>query len=285
VNDRDDDRASFAQPERKNVEEPALLVALHDVTPAHAARLARAEQLLSALGLTSVVYLYVPDFHGRGAAHADAQFAAWCRAPRPYRVDWFLHGYFHEERQRDRQGQPATPVDWFARRFLTDGEGEFLGLRGRALQERVQTGIQSMARAVGRLPAGFVAPAWLYNDDLLPVLQQLGVRFAESHFHVFDLQAQEAIAAPVITWASRTHLHRLSSRVCASVERRLWRGKPLVRVALHPADFDHPGIVASIARTIGALKTGRRVIGCQELAAYNRSRSTMARLVQTPKLK
>lgn len=267
------------------MEQPALLVALHDVTPAHAARLARAEQLLSALGVASVAYLYVPDFHGCGPAHADAEFAAWCRAPRPYRVEWFLHGYFHEEQARDRRAQPATPAGWLARAFLTDGEGEFLGVRGRVAQERVEAGIQSMARAVGSLPAGFVAPAWLYNDDLLPVLEWLGMRFTESHFHVFDLQAQEAIASPVITWASRTHFRRLASRACASVLCRFWRRTPLVRVALHPGDFDHPGTIASIARTIEVLKTTRQAIGYQELTAYRRSRSTMARLVQTPKLK
>ena len=101
---RDDDRVSFAQPQRKNVVQPALLVSLHDVTPAHAARLARAEQLLSALGIEEVAYLYVPDFHGRAPAHRDPAFAAWCRAARPFRVQWFLHGYYHQE-LRERLGQ------------------------------------------------------------------------------------------------------------------------------------------------------------------------------------
>jgi len=266
VTERHDDRASFAQPERKNVEEPALLVALHDVTPAHAARLACAELLLSALGLTTVTYLYVPDFHGQAAAHDDRAFSAWCRAPRPYRVEWFLHGYFHEERESERRARPTTPGHWFARTFLTSGEGELLTLRGRALQDRLQTGIQSMACAIGYQPAGFVAPAWLYNEDLIPVLRRLGIRFTESHFHVFDLQTGEAIPTPVITWASRTCAHRAAARMCASVERRLWRRKPLVRVALHPADFDHPRIVDSVARTIETLSRTRRMISYHEVA-------------------
>jgi len=264
VNERRDDRASFAQPERKNLEEPALLVALHDVTPAHAARLARAEQLLSALGLTTVAYLYVPDFHGRAAAHHDRGFSAWCQAPRPYRVEWFLHGYFHQEQESERRARPFTPGHWFARTFLTSGEGELLTLRGRALQDRVEAGIQSMTCAIGYRPAGFVAPAWLYNEDLIPVLQRLGIRFTESHFHVFDVQTGQAIPTPVITWASRTRLHRAGARVCASVERRLWRAKPLVRVALHPGDFDHPRIVDCIARTIETLSTTRRTISYGE---------------------
>jgi predicted deacetylase len=259
VTDRDDDRASFTQPERKNVDEPALLVALHDVTPAHAARLARAEQLLSALGVTSVAYLYIPDYHGRGIP--GAAFAAWCRAARPYRTEWFLHGYFHEEQPGDRKARAPSLAHGFARRFLTDGEGEFVSLRGSALQKRLEAGMQSMARIVGCPPSGFVAPAWLYNEELIPVLQRLGIRFTESHFHVFDLQAPEALPSPVISWASRTRGRRVSSRVSASLLRRLWARRPLLRVALHPFDFDHPRVVDSIARTIDALRETRRVVG------------------------
>jgi len=266
------------------MEDPALLVALHDVTPAHAARLARAEQLLSALGVTKVAYLYVPNVHGQAAAHEDVDFPAWCRKPRPYRVEWLLHGYFHEEQARERRTPASAPAHWFARRFLTSGEGELLTLRGPALQERLESGVRSMARAVGSLPAGFVAPAWLYNEDLFPILQRLGIRFTESHFHVFDLQAEAVTGAPVITWASRTPVHRVSARVCASIERRLWQEKPLLRVALHPGDFDHPRIVESITRTIDALRRTRRVISYRELADTNSSR-TIARLVHTPKLK
>jgi uncharacterized protein len=138
----------------------------------------------------------------------------------------------------------------------------------------VQAGIQSMARAVGSLPSGFVAPAWLYNEDLIPVLQRLGIRFTESHFHVFDLQAREAVPSPVITWASRTPVHRAGARACASIERRLWQRKPFVRVALHPADFDHPRIVKSITKTIEALSATRRVIGYRELPSPGASPMT-----------
>ena len=264
---RDDDRVSFAQPQRKNVVEPALLVSLHDVTPAHAARLARAEQLLSALGISEVAYLYVPDFHGRAPAHRDPAFAAWCRAARPFRVQWFLHGYYHQELRERLSRSPSSPVTWFARTFLTNGEGEFLSVCGRELQDRLEAGIASLTATVGSAPEGFVAPAWLYNADLFPALERLGVRFTESHFHVVDLRARREVAAPVITWASRSAGRRTSSRLVAAAERRLWVRKPLVRVALHPGDFDHPRIVESITRTIEALRATRSVISYAEWQA------------------
>ena len=86
------------------------------------------------------------------------------------------------------------------------------------------------------------------------MLQRLGVRFTESHFHIFDLQAGEAVPAPVITWATRTGLHRLSALLCTSVRRRIWNGKRLQRIVLHPGDFDHSRIVDAVARTIDVLR-------------------------------
>ncbi|HZW72006.1 MAG TPA: hypothetical protein VFF43_00605, partial [Caldimonas sp.] len=68
-------------------------------------------------------------------------------------------------------------------------------------------------------------------------------------------------------WASRSAGRRTSSRMVAAAERRLWTRHPLVRVALHPGDFDHPRIVDSIARTIDALRANRKVIGYAEWQA------------------
>ena len=51
-----------------------LLIALHDVTPVHRARLEKAERLLAELGVSHVTYLLVPDFHGCARADASADF-------------------------------------------------------------------------------------------------------------------------------------------------------------------------------------------------------------------
>lgn len=253
---------------------PGLLVALHDVTPAHAKRLERAERLLAALAVPSVTYLYVPDFHARHPAHACADFIAWCRAPRSYEVRWFLHGYFH----REGLGTPPEPraltlAEWCARRFLTAGEGEFLLLRGRVLDERLRAGMDSFRQCLGQTPSGFVAPAWLYNEELIPALERLNVAFTESHFHLFDLRSERAVPAPVMTWASRTMGHRLGSLAAAAIERRIWAGRPLVRLALHPADFEHPRLVDSIARSLDTLRRCRRVVTCEEACSLTSAES------------
>jgi predicted deacetylase len=241
-----------------------LLIALHDVTPAHAARLERAERLFAALGIGAAAYLLVPDYHSSAPAHRDPSFVAWCRAPRPYRVEWFLHGFEHRESAPRAEARRPPPVQRFARRFLTAGEGEFLALRGRQLDDRLHAGIVSFRRAMDAAPAGFIAPAWLYNDELAPALARHGMRITESHFHVLDVVARRALPAPVITWASRSGPHRAGSLVAARAARELWRRRPVVRIAVHPGDFDHPRLVDSLARAIDDWRRDRAVVSYAE---------------------
>ncbi|HMF98730.1 MAG TPA: DUF2334 domain-containing protein [Vicinamibacterales bacterium] len=235
-----------------------LLVALHDVTPVHAKRLLHAERLFAEFHIPAVTYLFIPNYHGRSPAHERADFLTWCHAPRPFEVEWFLHGYFHrEDPGRDRH---ATLSEWCERTFMTAGEGEFLGLRGRALENRLRVGMESFERCFNDPPSGFVAPAWLYNDELLPALERADVAFTESHFHVFDLRNRRAVPSPVITWAARGLFRRTASDVAALLQRQLWRNSRVIRIALHPLDFDHPAIVDSVRRTIAALRENRQVV-------------------------
>ena len=237
-----------------------LLVALHDVTPVHAARIEQAEQLLAALGIPQVTYLLVPDFHGAAPAHSSAAFVSWCRRPRQFGVQWFLHGYFHSEiTAHDDDGRRRSVGDLMASTFLTANEGEFLRLRGEALRARISAGAQSSERCVGEAPSGFVAPAWLFNSELIPALAGLSFRFTESHFHVFHLRTGRRLASPVITWATRTWLRRYGSLAVSAALRRLWWRQPVLRIALHPHDFDHPATVASITRTLEAARRDRVV--------------------------
>jgi predicted deacetylase len=247
-----------------------LLVSLHDVSPFHGDRIVRAERLLTALGISTVTYLLVPDFHGAAAAHASGAFVAWCRTSRAFKVHWFLHGYFHREcAVTSDRGRPAA-AERLAARLLTAGEGEFLALRGEPLRERLRAGVRSFERCLGAPPAGFVAPAWLFSRDLIPTLAGMQFRFTESQLRVFQLQTGRVRMSPVITWATRTPIRRYGSLAAARLQQLVWRTHPVVRVALHPYDFDDRGIVASIARTIDLLRR-TRLISAYDDALFDRS--------------
>jgi predicted deacetylase len=225
---------------------PELLASLHDVAPVHLARLRRAEAVLERLGVTRVTYLLVPDYHGRGRADHDPAFVAWCRRPRRWEVRWALHGYTHRDDAPPDAGRP-----WGERlkaRHLTGGEGEFLRRATGPLADRLLRGRDVFGAVLGEEPRGFVAPAWLYTPALPPLLAGMGFAWTEDHAGLHDLRDGRRVAAPVITWATRTPLRRWTSVRGTPLLLRLWSRRRVLRLAVHPFDFDHPGTVASITR-------------------------------------
>src|SRR5262249_44787984 len=149
------------------------LVSLHDVTPVHRARLDRAEALLARTGIDRVAFFLVPDYHGAHPAARDTGFVTWCSRERPFAGDWVLHGYYHRD---DDASARSAPRQWLARHLLTDGEGEFLTLTASVQRDRLRLARRVAGDVLGVVPRAFVAPAWLFNDALVPALRDLGFR-------------------------------------------------------------------------------------------------------------
>lgn len=219
-----------------------LLISLHDVSPAHWNQLRVAEALFERLGIGRLTYLLVPDYHHAWDIRRAADFAAWCRARRPVRLQWFLHGYAHRAAGSPRGGV----ADRLKQYWLTDGEGEFLSLDAREIRARLAKGVAAFEDALGARPDGFVAPAWLSNEHLAPALKAMRITFTEDHHRVYDVQRDRWIECPVITWATRTALRKYGSLVVCPALLQRWADRPVLRFALHPADFDHPQTVRSI---------------------------------------
>lgn len=222
-----------------------VLVSLHDVTPAHRERLERAEATLARAGVTEVAYFLVPNYHGAWPVERDADFVRWCRRDRPYAVRWVLHGHYHREFARDR-GSDTGVLAAAQRRFLTEGEGEFLALRGSRLRDRLAIGCAAFGAVLDAHPEAFVAPAWLFNDELPEALRAAGIRFTEDHYQVHDLHDRRSADCPAITWSARSAVRRLASRMIVPILLRRWSLHGAIRIALHPRDFDAPGVQASI---------------------------------------
>jgi predicted deacetylase len=239
--------------------ERMLLVSLHDVAPVHLERLMRAEQLMRRAGVHSVQYLFVPEFHGRYRASEYPEFVEWCRQDRPFQVSWWLHGYYHQERHPEEASAPLALTDRLRRRFLTAGEGEFLSLDPAWQRRRLEAGLEEFSHCLGGIkPAGFVAPAWLYRPELLPLLREFGLPYTEDHHRLYDVAKGNSLPAPVITWATRTWWHKYGSLAVCPWRAWWFRDAPLLRVALHPHDFDHAETIYSIEQLLDKLRRQRQ---------------------------
>ncbi|HEX4146097.1 MAG TPA: DUF2334 domain-containing protein [Pirellulales bacterium] len=233
-----------------------LFVAVHDVTPFHLTRLKRAEALFEKWGIEKVLYLLVPNYHGAHRADRDAAFRAWCHRKRPFAVEWCQHGYFHivtkhaasVERLEFHHGligaggHPAGSP-------LSD-EGEFRQLSSQWLKDRLVRGREVFRRTLDRDPTGFIAPKWTANRHLVEVLTELGYSWTEDDHSLCHLASGRRQWSPVITWATRSTWRKQLSLWGCPLLLHLTQSMPLLRVAMHPFDFDHADVIASIGRIV-----------------------------------
>ena len=232
-----------------------FVLSLHDVSHRHQAAV---ESILSRLrewNLPPAVLLVVPDFHGEWPLEKHPEFLDRLSSWRIQGHELCLHGCFHTELPED--AATATGVGGaFRRRFLTAGEGEFLSLAGERLERRLDDGLAHWGAAgLGAVPDGFVPPAWLHSTALPEALWKRGFRWTENHAGF--LTPGGAVKAPVITWASRDPLRRIGSRLFAPAALRAWRSEPLLRIAIHPHDLEHPSLVRSIRETLAKVRDHR----------------------------
>ncbi|MGD2086514.1 MAG: polysaccharide deacetylase family protein [Candidatus Aminicenantes bacterium] len=248
-----------------------ILISLHDVTPYHLPRLQKAEQFLTQWGVPKISYLFIPDYHRKN--HQLDQviltaFKQWTAENRAFALQWLLHGYYHLENSKynHKSKKLSLPIGKRLKgKLFTAREGEFLTLSPPEIQTRINEGKTAFTNFFQFSPGVFVAPAWLFNEHLFPILKDHRFRISEDHFFIYLLQENQKIPAPVITWATRTRLRKLISQIGCPILNRWWSGKNLVRIALHPYDFHHPATINSIEKVIKNALNKREPILYSEL--------------------
>ena len=237
----------------------SLLVAIHDVTPAHERSLDVLYRLLDDLGVRRYALLVVPDWHGAWPLARFGAFTTGLRERAAAGAEIVLHGWRHDE-----IGQPRS-LAHRARTFgRTDREGEFASLTPAEATARIARGRDTL-RAAGLEPLGFIPPAWLPGPELPRVVAEAGLAFTEDSRGMVALPSGRRIRAPATCWSTRRAWRAVGSVVVAAVRLRVERARPLVRVALHPPDADSPAVLASCRRTLGALLEQREAIDYREL--------------------
>lgn len=244
-----------------------LLASIHDVSPRFEAEVDGLVALMAPFVGSRLAMLVVPNHWGEAPIVAGSRFAARLRGWSDAGVELFLHGYYHRDEVR-HSGQAGR----LKARYLTAGEGEFLGLSRAEATRRIVAGRDLIEQISGRPIAGFVAPAWLYGRGAHEALEECGMALAEDHWRVWSPASGQRLArGPVITWANRTPL-RLASSLAAA---RILRALPLrtLRVAVHPPDTRHPALVRSIEETLRAAMRSRRAGSYSELAPRTSART------------
>jgi len=236
-----------------------LIASIHDVAPRFEREIEGLIGLLSPHVSNRIALLVVPNHWDQSPIVAGSPFAGRLRGWAESGFEIFLHGFYH--RDLARHGRVS---DRLRSRWMTAGEGEFLGLTRDEAKARIQAGQALLEDVTGRSIAGFVAPAWLYGPGAVEALAECDVPIAEDHLSVWSPRSGAVLSrSPVITWASRTKLRLRSSLIAAAALRRL----PIrdLRIGVHPADFHSSRLLRSIGTTLRVAARRRRPSGYSDL--------------------
>lgn len=228
-----------------------LLASIHDVSPHFEPQVDQLMAEIEPFVGTRFAMLVVPNHWGTSPIRAGSPFASRLRAWADRGVEMVLHGFYHRDHLRYRG------LDRLRARYLTDREGEFLGLSRAEAARRIAIGRALIEGITGKPIAGFIAPAWLYGPGALAALSESGLGFAEDHWRVWSPPSGQVLArGPVITWASRTPMRLRSSLAAAAVLGRI-APQQVLRIGVHPGDCRSPALLASIRKTFARASATR----------------------------
>jgi predicted deacetylase len=243
----------------------AMTVEIHDATPALWPELRELTLALSAAGVERPALLVVPCFEDPQGQRWDLRhsprFAAWLRQRQDAGVELIQHGLTHRA--------PGPPPPGLRNAFMYNcfsrGQAEFAHLDRAEASARLAEG-RAILSACGLHAEGFVAPAWQQSDEALCALRAAGFDFTAFLRDVLPLdragsiRSTSRIPAPALSFAAGQLLVDRGKRVAMRALEQLAARRPLVRVALHPEDVHHPGLLNHIVRRVVALRRHRRVV-------------------------
>jgi len=226
--------------------EKKLIISVHDVSPAFKGEITEIIDELDIREIDQKSILVVPNWGGKNDLRDDDSFAARLRVAQASGDEILQHGYDHFSPHR-KYG--LNPIAWFMGEQLAQGQGEFQNLSLQSAKDRIYEGGEIM-RECGLVNVnGFVAPAWLTNNNVRTAIKEAGFdyhvytsfwKLAGGKIPIEDLRdghegevisnTGEIAFEPSRRWVD------LGSRLMAKVAVGMGKNQEILRIAIHPND-------------------------------------------------
>jgi predicted deacetylase len=216
---------------------PKLAVALHDVEPSSYRRCHDIREWLHDRGVDAVTLLVIPAPQLHPFTIRSPELAYWLLDRQDAGDAIAQHGLRH------RQTQPARFGTRFVRQWQGGVAAEYAGMSPAATVQSVEAGRRVLVDA-GVTPRGFVAPAYAYTKALRKALVERYDWWAT----LLGLHGAPASRSPALGLGTSGPVKRAASPLVVRAGAAL--SPALMRLDLHPADFDHPRHVAAVERVL-----------------------------------
>jgi len=234
-----------------------LVVSVHDVAPVTREAAERIIVDLARHGVTRTSILVVPNYHYSGVSTLDPPFVRWLQSLEEQGNEIVIHGYFHERPRRSNETLRERAIT----RVYTQDEGEFYDLDYDGAFRRISQARDEFV-AAGLRPRGFIAPAWLLSAEAERAAADAEMEYTTRLRNVLDLRSGETFPARSLVYSVRNGWRRTMSLAWNAALFRRLEHTPLVRLSIHPVDFNYPTIWRQIVRFI------RQMSGTREPTTY-----------------
>ncbi|MBE2320094.1 DUF2334 domain-containing protein [Solirubrobacter sp. CPCC 204708] len=215
-----------------------LAVAIHDVEPTSFRRCVEIRDWLRDHGVDRVTLLVIPAPQLHPFPSRSPELKYWLLDCQDAGDAIAQHGLQH------RQTRPGPLLARPIRHWQGGRAAEYAGMSATAAAESVEAGRRVLADA-GLQPRGFVAPAYAYTGALR---RALSARF-DWWATLLRVHGRADVRSPALCLGTSGALKRATSpafvRAGAALSPRV------MRLDLHPADFDHPRHLAALERVLG----------------------------------
>lgn len=234
---------------------PALVVSIHDVSPATRAVTERMLDDLAGEGVPVTSLLVIPDHHRQGRIDDNPAFGEWLRNTVGGGHEAVLHGFYHLRPAKVGEGMGTRLIT----RSYTAGEGEFYDLSREEALDLLRRGRSAM-EACGITSSGFIAPAWLLGKDAEQAVKGEGFDYTTRITEVIDLKGNAKFAARSMVYSVRAGWRRALSLLWNEGLFHHLHNAPLLRIGLHPPDWSHPVIRSHVLSRIRLAALDREVM-------------------------
>ena len=216
---------------------PALVVSIHDVSTVTRPMVDLIIRDLAEVGVPVTSQMIIPDHHHKGRIDADPEFSACLRELVAKGHEVVLHGCYHLRPVQTSEGLVTRLVT----RSYTAGEGEFYDLPFAEACDLLRQGRECLM-GCGVESVGFIAPAWLLGKEAERAVKDAGFAYTTRIAEVLDFRHGTSHASRSMVYSVRAGWRRAVSLLWNEVLFHALRGAPLLRIGLHPPDWEHEKI-------------------------------------------
>jgi predicted deacetylase len=231
-----------------------LVVSIHDLSTVTREAVERMLEDLEGVGVPVTSLLVIPDHHHKGRIDADPRFVEMLQEAVGRGHEAVLHGYYHLRSSKTGEGVATKLIT----RSYTAGEGEFYDLTREEAAGLLRQGKEALENC-GAPFTGFIAPAWLLGPEAEEAVRSEGFDYTTRIGAVIDCRDGCHFNSRSLVYSVRAPWRRGVSLLWNEVLFHALRNTPLLRIGLHPPDWEHGAIRRHALACIQKAAAGRQV--------------------------